>query len=287
MKITGKQLTELHEKLLEILKFFKKYCNENELRFFLAFGSCLGAVRDKGFIPWDDDVDIIMPPEDYKKLKALWKPGEVIEHYTLCDSTNNYCDGHLELTIRDNETTYITNGDLNLDTHHGIMVEITPLSYSPDNLLLRYWQTINACIYAIYRVQRTPNTGGFIQKSITKLALRLVPRKEKRYATWKKAEKYILTLPSKKSNYFRVFGQFHTLKRYYPIELFEEVVWLPFEDTEMPVPVGYKEYLTLLYGEYIIPPPKEKQIPDHEVIFLDCNNSYIKYRGEKYLNDNK
>ena len=81
MKLDQDQIRELHGRLLELLKFFKKYCSEHDLVFFLAFGSCLGAIRDKGFIPWDDDVDIIMPPNDYLRLKEIWHPGDIIEHY--------------------------------------------------------------------------------------------------------------------------------------------------------------------------------------------------------------
>ena len=99
----------------------------------------------------------------------------------------------------------------------------------------------------------------------------------------KSAEKYILTLDGENSERVRVFGQFHTLKEYYPKELFKTIDWVPYEDTTMPVPVGYREYLELLYGDYMTPPPIDKRIPAHDVVFVDCNTPYIEYRGKKYL----
>ncbi len=283
MKLDQKMISELQIKLLELLKFFKKYCEDNELRFFLGFGSCLGAIREKGFIPWDDDVDIIMPPEDYIKLRNIWHAGTLVDHYMLCDSTREYTDGHLELTIRDCNTTYITEGDLERDSNHGIMIEISPYSYAPNSFVRRLWQSYKACEYAIFRAQRKPNSGGKLQRFITGGLLTLHKTQAARYKKWKSAEKYILTLDGENSERVRVFGQFHTLKEYYPKELFKTIDWVPYEDTTMPVPVGYREYLELLYGDYMTPPPIDKRIPAHDVVFVDCNTPYIEYRGKKYL----
>ena len=65
-------IQEIQSKLLEILLYFQKFCQENGLGFVLAGGTCLGAVRHKGFIPWDDDVDVFMLRDDYEKLCRIW-----------------------------------------------------------------------------------------------------------------------------------------------------------------------------------------------------------------------
>lgn len=65
-------LRELQNKSLEIALYFKDFCNEHGLLFYMCGGCCIGSLRHKGFIPWDDDVDVFMPRDDYEKLKELW-----------------------------------------------------------------------------------------------------------------------------------------------------------------------------------------------------------------------
>lgn len=75
---TPEELRKWQLKLLEILVYFRDFCNEHNLRFWLAAGTCLGAVRHKGFIPWDDDLDVQMPREDYDKLIELWIKKQIL-----------------------------------------------------------------------------------------------------------------------------------------------------------------------------------------------------------------
>ncbi len=276
------KVKELQTAQLKILEFFKSFCKKNKLRFFLAYGTCLGAVRHNGFIPWDDDVDLIMPAEDYCKLRELWPVNTTNQHFTLCDTTKDYVDHHVTLTIRDDLTTCILQADTESDTHHGIMIEIAPISACPASFFGRLWQSLSACVYGIFRAQRVPNSGGKVERMIVRGVLGVFHSSSIRYKIWKKAEKNLLRGVKDNTRFVRIFGQFHTLKRYYPISVFSEQAWLPFEDTTMPVPTDYDTYLKLLYRDYMTPPPEDKRVPCHNYLFYDVNRSYLEYKGEKY-----
>ena len=73
------------------------------------------------------------------------------------------------------------------------------------------------------------------------------------------------------------------MKNWYPKQAFSKAIWLPFEHTRMPVPVGYDAYLRIAFGDYMKLPPREKQVAAHEVLFMDLNHSYRRYRGIRYL----
>ena len=71
----------------------------------------------------------------------------------------------------------------------------------------------------------------------------------------------------------------------YPKDAFKEAIWVDFEGHKMPIPIGYDDYLKTAFGDYMKLPPKEKQLPQHDVVFCDLNNSYKKYKGKYYCKE--
>ena len=76
-------------------------------------------------------------------------------------------------------------------------------------------------------------------------------------------------------------GPGYMMKKY-PIEAFEDNIFIDFENTKMPIPVGYDIYLKTAFGDYMTPPPKDKQVPHHDSVIVDMENSYLKYKGKYY-----
>ena len=277
-------LRELQNKSLEIALYFKDFCNEHGLLFYMCGGCCIGSLRHKGFIPWDDDVDVFMPRDDYEKLKELWPKYANTEKYACVYADKNRVDGNLFVTIRDNETTAIKPYQVDMDISHGVALDVLPLDGWPDGKMKRKMQVFWALVYSLYCAQTVPVNHGKAVSVAGKIALTLVPSKKLRYKLWKLAERKMTKYPIKECNYITELcsGPYY-MKKQYPREAFDKAIWVDFENVKMPIPQGYDVYLRTAFGDYMKLPPKENQKPHHDAIFIDLNNSYKKYKGVYYL----
>ena len=146
------QLRQLQLKELEMLKLFANFCEENHLRYFLLGGTLLGAVRHKGFIPWDDDVDVAMPRSDYNRFLELSRetfrsPLSV----NLFDRTPNY---HYSFARLSDSTMHVINHSANRPRKEEISIDIIPMDGFPDpgfkrkihKLHLSFWWNLNQIV---------------------------------------------------------------------------------------------------------------------------------------------
>ena len=272
----------LQAKCLEMAEYFVQFCKENDLLCYLCGGGAIGTLRHKGFIPWDDDLDFFMPRKDYEKLAQLW-PQKADSRYQLSKSNENYIDRNLFITIRDTQTTCIKPYQQDLDIPHGLALDVLPLDYYPANGLSRKKQVIAALVYSLFCAQTIPEKHGGIMKWGSQALLALVPSKKLRYKIWKKAEAEMMKYTKEESDGITELcsGPYY-MKKKYPISSFEAALWLPFEETELPIPVGYDEYLKTAFGDYMTPPPVEKQVAHHDAVLVDLEKSYTHYKGEYY-----
>ena len=272
----------LQAKCLEMAEYFVQFCKENDLLCYLCGGGAIGTLRHKGFIPWDDDLDFFMPREDYEKLAKLW-PQKADSRYQLSKSNENYIDRNLFITIRDTQTTCIKPYQQDLDIPHGLALDVLPLDYYPANGLSRKKQVIAALVYSLFCAQTIPEKHGGIMKWGSQALLALVPSKKLRYKIWKKAEAEMTKYTKEESDGITELcsGPYY-MKKKYPISSFEAALWLPFEETELPIPIGYDDYLKTAFGDYMTPPPVEKQVAHHDAVLVDLEKSYTHYKGEYY-----
>lgn len=149
----------------EILDVIHQVCTEHGLRYSLAYGTLLGAVRHKGFIPWDDDIDLMMPREDYEKLLVIWNqsaPKGYILQNTRTDSdfTQNFTK------IRKDHTTFLQDeAERTKHYHKGIFVDILPGDRVPSGKLEKTVQYIACAINLLYSRGHTSGSGGLIGKA--------------------------------------------------------------------------------------------------------------------------
>lgn len=212
----------------------------------------------------------------------MW-PKEADARYVMSNSDEHYLDRNLFVTIRDKETTCVKPYQQDLEIPHGLAIDILPLDYYPKSESERKKQVRWALIYSLFRAQTIPEKHGGLMKWGSLFLLGLFPTRSLRYKIWSKAEREMTKYTREESDGItELCAGPGYMKNKYPIESFESALFLPFEQTEMPIPVGYDAYLKTAFGDYMTPPPVEKQVAHHDAVFVDLENGYEKYKGEYY-----
>lgn len=289
MKIEGngplspQELRAIQEKSLEILVYFKEFCQKHGLLFYFCGGCCIGAIRHKGFIPWDDDIDVFMPRKDYERLAQLW-PKEADPQYAYCRSDKGHYLRSLLSAISDENTTFIKERQQDLDISHGIRLEILPLDGCPESRFARKRQILWALIYSMFNNNEAPTSKGKGAYLLGRFLLALAPTQGMRYRVWRLAEKRMSRYPitPETKHITELCARYQYMVNDYPAEAFASAKWVEFEGLSMPVPIGYDTYLRMAFGDYMQLPPEEERIPKHEAVLVDTEHSYRKYKGTYY-----
>jgi len=258
---------EIQSILLNILKYVDKVCKENNINYSLAGGTLLGAVRHKGFIPWDDDIDIMMLRPDYERFLEIMDKDHNNQFKCLHYGENfpNYFYRFakvVDLTTAVQEGEYITNEDM------GLYVDIFPFdgldikkSKKSINKALFYSRMINISATKKFVREKTDGTGKHILKLLTAPFAKLFGWK-----FWlKKHEKLAKKISVNDIDNVVCYSGCYREKDIVPREIFNDYVLLDFEDVKLPSIANYDYYLTSLYGDYMTPPPPEKRVAKHDL----------------------
>ena len=253
--------------LLEIAKEVKRVCDENGIRYYLDCGTLLGAVRHKGFIPWDDDLDIGMMREDYDRFCRI-APKCLHEDYYLQTWDNDPYYALPFAKVRKKNTVYLEN-KASKSAMTGFFVDIfpydsAPISDSSKTALMNRLASIERVILMKCRYQPW-NEGN--SKNIKK-RLGYIPYQIKA-AFSKKADlidKYMKIVDEVPENRDDIYEQYGTEKGYYlKRKFFKHGQELLFEDTYFTCPVDADGYLTAMYGDYMTPPPPSQRENRHQI----------------------
>ena len=242
---------------LSILKYIDSVCKENGLKYFLAYGTLLGAVRHKGFIPWDDDIDIYMMRDDYDKFIKLLTDNEE-SHFRLLSMYND-SEYFYEFAKVVDSRTQIDTKNIKKIEHEGVWIDIFPLDDAPKYLRMAKW-FLN-CLVAC---------------RILSVNLRFPSNKYSRllYPLWAVSKligpKFFLKLSDRiakcgKSNeYVGYMCSMGISKYYFNKQWCSETIMVDFEGKQYPAFKQYDEYLNYQYGNYMQLPPEDKRI-SHQV----------------------
>ncbi len=262
----------LQLKILEMVKYLDQFCKENNIEYYIIYGSCLGAVRHKGFIPWDDDFDIGMTLENYNKFVDLCKTQLDTNKYFLqtLDTDPNYYLSFAKL--RDINTTLIEEKNKGISIQYGVYVDIFPIVGIPKNKFSRKMQAINRA-FALSANINVINSKFLY--SIFKLILAVFGKQKLLRYCSKQAIKYSCKDYDEWCSIFDGDGlNLNSTTK----SIMGKPTYVPFEDTFLPIPEKYDEYLTHIYGDYMqIPTPEQIKAKEHTAYVLDLNHSYEEY----------
>ncbi len=278
-------IAPLQEKMLNLLKVLVKMCEDNNLTYFACGGTCLGAVRHDGFIPWDDDLDVFMPRPDYEKLWNLCGGLDETGNYMLCRTTREKNYHHRVMQLVDLNTTFINERSVNEDIEHGVYIDIIPMDARAGTLLGKVEQVVDCILYSVYNIQILPEfNGGKAERLATALLLKLVSNPDKRFKIWSAAERRMTNYDwDTAEEAIELTTAVSNLRKARPKSWFRDVVKHRFEDTEINLPIEYEKYLRQGFGDYMKLPSAENRHPRHNTVFVDLEHSYTKYRGKHYL----
>lgn len=265
-------MNNLQQKIYDMFNWFHKFCVENDIKYYALAGTTLGAVRHGGFIPWDDDIDVGLYREEYDKLIALMD-GKKFGNYVLEKPFENKDFTYGFAKIYDTSTTLVEHTRYN--TKRGVYIDVFPLDGVDDDYEValkkydniqkkRNWVLIKTC---------GVRKGRKFYKNLSVILGRILP------FSWRKKAKAIDKICKENSyketkyvaNYFGVYGsKKEVIKRGY----FGTPKLYKFEDGEMYLPEDADKYLTTMYGDYMTPPPVEKQVSHHDFVYFDLNKHY-------------
>ena len=272
----GEELNDIHNIQLKILKEVVELCKKYDIKYFAIGGTALGTIRHRGFIPWDDDIDIGMTRENYNKFIKIAKtelPNNLFfQHFSTEEDTPFYFT-----KVRDKDTEFIEPYCSDLTINHGIFIDIFPYDNIPDNKILRNIHYIkikflNNLFISKTLVNINSNKNDFVSKfkrNFRKL-LNFLLRNVDKNTIFNKLDKEVKRYNDIETKTVGFIAENEITKK----EWINTLENRKFENIYVFVPRDYHWYLSSLYGDYMKVPKEENRV--------NHNPSKVKVNGVEY-----
>jgi lipopolysaccharide cholinephosphotransferase len=268
-------IRDVQNRILEIMKYIDSLCRQNGIVYYIMGGTALGAIRHGGFIPWDDDLDIFMTPDQYDKFKVVFERCNsklfVLQEWRTTPDYLEYAK------VRMNGTTFIEAAFKDRhDMHHGIYVDIMILHKVPNSAFLQkriYYYSKFVTLYALSQRNWRPKTK--IQKILLK-SLKYIPCKYIAKHCYQNIYRYDGLTDGYKYCYWITPAKFKN--GLFDKDFFSSPVDIPFEDTVLLGSEKITEYLEYRYGDYMkLPSEEQRKAAVHAMVF-DTEKDYSEYQ---------
>ena len=271
---SSQSVRSVQNKILETMKFIDGLCRENGIEYYIMGGTALGAIRHGGFIPWDDDLDIFMTPDQYREFKAVFEK-KASDRFVLQEwrTTPDYLE---YAKVRMNGTTFIEEHFKDRkQMHHGIYVDIMILHKVPENALIQklvYLQSKFVTLYGLSQRNWKPKTKT---QALVLGSLKLLPCKFMAKLCYRHIYKYDDRKENYKYCYWITPAKFRN--GLFDADFFESPVDIPFEDTVLLGSEKIIPYLQYRYGDYMKLPPEETRKAAVHAMLFDAEKDFSEY----------
>lgn len=278
MELQQLEVDKLRKVETDILKEVIRVCDIIGVNYYVMYGTLLGAVRHKGFIPWDDDIDIGFLRADYETF-IREAPKYLPEYYFVQTNESDPDCPYNFGKVRDSRTTFIESSIKDFKVNHGAFIDLFPIDFYPEERLekiifelkKKIYLTRIRCDYTLPEELAKNIKGGY--RNVARKAIKILFRSRKKAV--KKLDSLYKSCRSS-SMVISHNGAWGNEREILPYEWYGEGIKIVFEDIKVNAPCEYDKWLKHMYGDYMQLPPEEKRKAHHynEIIDLDHPYSY-------------
>lgn len=266
LQLNEQQLKQTHEIQVELLDQVDRICRKHGIKYMISDGTLLGAIRHKGFIPWDDDIDVSMERSEYEKFCKVCQQeldGDKFFFQTY-KTDKNYPWFYGKL--RYNYSRYVRVGQDHLEMNHGIFLDVFPLDGVPNNIVVRFFFNIKRVIFRkmLYSV-----VGSVHEKNLFKrIGYKLLNKFPKR-SVYKGFETMAKKHNALKYKYITNYAFPEPVRERCWVH---ELIDVEFEGKLYQTTANYDEWLTVMYGDYMELPPVDQRHGNNDIVFFGIDD---------------